>query len=78
MRGTFYELVTIVIGLLLAVIFFAAALSGYFYNELSGFGRMTTVILAIAVTIVCSLPVIVNSLLIRLVFDRVKRLWLAL
>ncbi len=65
MRGTFFEIVTIVIGLLLAVILFAAALSSYFYKELHAAGRLVAALLAVLITIVCSLPEIVNTLPVR-------------
>ncbi len=65
MRGTFFEIVTIIIGLLLAVIFSAAALSSYFYKELNVAGRIAAAMLAIAVTILCSLPEIVNGFFVR-------------
>ena len=67
MRGTFFEIATIVITLLLAVIFFAAALSGYFYKKLNFGIRIGAAIVAIAVTFLGSLPEIVNLTVVRTV-----------
>ena len=68
MRGSLLEILTILVGLLLAVIFFAAALSSYFLKELHIAGRLAAFILAIIVTVLCSLPGVVNSALVRFVF----------
>jgi TRAP transporter 4TM/12TM fusion protein len=66
MRGTVFEIFTIVIGLLVAVIFFAAALSGYFYKALNFGSRTSAASAAIGVTVLCSRPEIVNRLSVRL------------
>ena len=67
MRGAFFEIATIVITLLLAIIFFAAALSGYFYKNLNFGIRIGAALVAIAITFLGSLPEIVNLTVVRII-----------
>ncbi|MCP4687338.1 MAG: TRAP transporter fused permease subunit [Desulfobacterales bacterium] len=60
MRGTVWEIITIAAGLTLAVIFFAAALSGYFFNALKWPARSAMAILAILNLLPCASATTIN------------------
>ena len=66
MRGTPLEIITVTLGLLLAIIFFAGALSGYFFKPLNMGLRLTLFVLAGLVTFICARPDLLNSSMIRL------------
>ena len=66
MQGTSLEIITVVLGLLLAIIFFAGALSGYFMKPLSLWLRVALFILAGITTFVCATPDLLNSPMVRL------------
>ncbi len=65
MRGTAMEIVTVFGALLLAVIFFAAALSGYFFRILGPSARAGAALLAVAVTVAATMPPFINSVPVR-------------
>ena len=66
MRGTPLEIITVTLGLLVAVLFFAGALSGYFFKPLNLVWRTLLFILAGLSTFLCAMPVLLNSPMIRI------------
>ncbi|MCP4292649.1 MAG: TRAP transporter large permease subunit, partial [bacterium] len=66
MQGTAMEIITVTMGLLLAIIFFAGALSGYFLKPLSFGLQVILFILAGLTTFVCAKPDLINTPIIRI------------
>jgi len=66
MRGTPLEIITVAMGLLVAIIFFAGALSGYFFRPLNIGLQIILFILAGLTTFVCAKPDLLNSPVIRI------------
>ena len=67
MQGNALEIITVFAGLLVAIIFFAGALSGYFFKKLNSGFRVLLFTLAGATTWCCARPDLLNSPVIRLV-----------
>jgi TRAP-type uncharacterized transport system fused permease subunit len=66
MRGTPLEIITVTLMLLLAIIFFAGALSGYFFKPLNLAMQIILFALAGLTTFLCAKPDWINSSLIRI------------
>jgi TRAP-type uncharacterized transport system fused permease subunit len=66
MRGTPLEIITVTVVLLVVVLFFAGALSGYFFRPLSLGWRVLLFILAGLTTFLCAMPDLVNSPMVRI------------
>jgi len=66
MQGTPMEIITVFTGLLVAIIFFAGALSGYFFKPLNFGLRIILFALAGLATFVCARPDLINSPMIRI------------
>ena len=65
MKGTILEILTVTAGLGIATLLFAGALSAFLFRHLNVVMRLVLFCLAIAVTLVCTQPGIVNALPIR-------------
>lgn len=65
MQGSVLEIITVSAVLLLAVLFFAGALSGYFFKTIGFLWRAVLFILATLTTYLCTLPSLLNSPMIR-------------
>ena len=65
MQGTVMEIVTVTLGLVVAVVLFAAALSGYFFKSVAMVIRVGLFAIALGVTFVCTQPALVNSVPVR-------------
>ena len=65
MRGTPFEIITVALGLLVAIVFFAGALSGYFVKTLNAGLRILLFVLAGLTTFVCARPDLINSPMVR-------------
>jgi TRAP transporter 4TM/12TM fusion protein len=66
MRGTILEIITVTLVLLVVVLFFAGALSGYFFRPLNLGWQIVLFILAGLTTFLCTLPDLVNSPMVRI------------
>jgi len=66
MRGTVLEIITVVLGLVVAIIFFAGALSGYFFKHLNLISKAGLLVLAGLTTFLCARPDVVNTPLARI------------
>ena len=66
MQGTPLEIITVTLGLLVAIIFFAGALSGYFFKPLNLGLQITLFALAGLTTFVCAKPDLINSPMFRI------------
>ena len=66
MRGTPLEIITVTLILLVAIIFFAGALSGYFFRPLKLVLQIILFILAGLTTFLCAMPDLVNSPMVRI------------
>lgn len=67
MQGTPLEIVTVTLGLLVAIIFFAGALSGYFFKPLKLGLQVILFTLAGLTTFVCATPDLINSPMFRII-----------
>ncbi|MFK5953574.1 MAG: TRAP transporter large permease subunit, partial [Desulfobacterium sp.] len=67
MRGTVLEIITVVLGLVVAIIFFAGALSGYFFKHLNMISKTGLLVLAGLTTFLCARPNVINTPLARIV-----------
>ncbi|WP_022666327.1 TRAP transporter permease [Desulfospira joergensenii] len=65
MEGSFLEILTVVLGLVLATLFFAGALSAFFIRPLKIPGRLVLFCLAGGVTLLCTRPDILNLFVVR-------------
>ncbi len=65
MRGTLFEILTVTLWLLVTVIFFAGALSGYFIKSLNIGWRVSLFIIAGLTAFLCTIPELVNTPLVR-------------
>ncbi|MFW2368740.1 MAG: TRAP transporter permease [Desulforhopalus sp.] len=61
MQGTPLEIITVTIVLFVSVVFFAAALSGYFFKPLNLLWQVLFFVLAAFTTILSALPEVINS-----------------
>ncbi len=66
MRGTPLEIITVTLMVLIAIIFFAGALSGYFFKPLNLIFRVGLFVLAGLTTFLCAQPDFLNSPMIRI------------
>jgi TRAP transporter 4TM/12TM fusion protein len=66
MRGTPLEIITVTLMLLVAIIFFAGALSRYFVRPLSRVFQVLLFALAAATTFLCAKPDLINSSTVRI------------
>jgi TRAP transporter 4TM/12TM fusion protein len=66
MRGTTLEIITVVLGLVVAIIFFAGALSGYFFKHLNMISKAGLLVLAGLTTFLCARPHVINTPLARI------------
>ena len=66
MRGTPLEIITVVLGLILGIIFFAGALSGYFFKPLNFISTIVLLVLAALTTYLCARPDVINTSLARI------------
>lgn len=66
MRGSLFEIITVIMALLLAIIFFAGALSGYFFKPLNLGLQMMLFVMAGLATFLCAKPDLLNSPLVRI------------
>lgn len=66
MRGSCLEIITVTLMIFIAIIFFAGALSGYFYQSLSLIQRISLFVLAGLTTFLCTRPDLVNSPIARI------------
>lgn len=66
MQGSVLEIVSVVLGLLLAITFFAGALSRYFFVPLNRLQQAALLALAIGTGMVCAIPALINSFPVRL------------
>jgi TRAP-type uncharacterized transport system fused permease subunit len=66
MRGSHLEIITVVVALMVAIIFFAGALSRYFYKPLNTPLQIMLFILAGLTTYLCTLPDLLNSPMVRI------------
>jgi len=67
MRGTPFEIITVTGMLLVAIIFFAGALSGYFFKPLNLVLQIILFVLAGLTTFLCAKPDLLNSPLARII-----------
>jgi len=67
MKGSVAEIITVSLGLLLAVLFFAGALSGYFIRVIALPARVVLFTCAALTTLLCTMPQYVNLLAVRMV-----------
>jgi TRAP transporter 4TM/12TM fusion protein len=65
MQGTPLEIITVTLMVLIAIIFFAGALSGYFFKSLNRIYRVGFFVLAGLTTFLCAHPDLLNSPMIR-------------
>ena len=65
MQGTVLEILTVTGFLLVAILFFAGALSGYFFKVLNTGFRIPLFVLAVVTTYLCARPDLINSPLAR-------------
>ena len=65
MQGTVLEILTVTGFLLVAILFFAGALSGYFFKVLNTGFRTLLFVLAVVTTYLCARPDLINSPLAR-------------
>lgn len=66
MEGSPLEIITVTVVLVVAVLFFAAALSGYFFKPLNIGWRILLFVLAALTTVLCGLPEVLNSPMVRI------------
>lgn len=66
MRGTPFEIITVFLMLLVAIIFFAGALSGYFFKPLNLISQIGFFVLAGLTTFLCTKPDLLNSPMVRI------------
>jgi TRAP-type uncharacterized transport system fused permease subunit len=66
MRGTPLEIITVTLMLLVAIIFFAGALSGYFFRPLNLVLQILLFVLAGLTTFLCATPDLLNSPMVRI------------
>jgi hypothetical protein len=66
MQGSVLEIVSVVLGLLLAITFFAGALSRYFFVPLNRPQQAVLLALAVGTGMVCAIPAVLNSFPVRL------------
>ncbi|MFH1152741.1 MAG: TRAP transporter fused permease subunit [Pseudomonadota bacterium] len=66
LQGTMMEILTVCVVLFIAVLFFAAALSGFFVHRFHFPGRLLFFVLAFGATVLASMPGIVNQPMVRL------------
>jgi TRAP-type uncharacterized transport system fused permease subunit len=67
MRGTIGEIVTVVAGVVLAMICILASFSGYLFTKISWVARIGIGALAVAFVIVCAMPDILNMFAVRMI-----------
>ena len=67
MRGTIAEIVTVVAGVVLAMICILASFSGYLFTKISWVARIGVGALAVAFIIVCAMPDILNMFSVRII-----------
>jgi TRAP transporter 4TM/12TM fusion protein len=66
MEGSPLEIITVTVVLVVAVLFFAAALSGYFFKPLNIGWRILLFVLAALTTVLCALPEVLNSPMVQI------------
>jgi hypothetical protein len=66
MQGSVLEIVSVVLGLLLAITFFAGALSRYFFVPLNRPQQAVLLALAVGIGMICAIPAVLNSFPVRL------------
>ncbi|MBU8910330.1 MAG: TRAP transporter fused permease subunit, partial [Desulfobacterales bacterium] len=66
MRGSPLEIITVTLMVLIAIIFFAGALSGYFFTPLNLILQISLFVLAGLTTFLCTKPDLLNSPMIRI------------
>ena len=67
MRGTIGEIVTVVAGVVLAMICILASFSGYLFTKISWVARIGIGALAVAFVIVCAMPDMLNMVVVRMI-----------
>ena len=65
MRGSVMEILTVVLALLAAVVFFAAALSGYLFQPLNSAARAAVMLAAVAMTVLSAYREVLNFPVVR-------------
>ncbi len=66
MQGSLLEIASVTLGLLLAITFFAGAMSGYFFSPLNRKQQAALLALAVCTGILCAIPALLNSFPVRL------------
>lgn len=66
MRGTVAQIITIIVGLVLTMIFTMSSLSGYLFDKINIPMRMGIGLAAIMGIVLCAMPVLINSLMVRI------------
>ncbi len=67
MRGTVSEILTVVVGLLLTMVFITSAFSGYLFSRIALPVRIGIGLMAFASVVLCAMPTVVNTLAVRAV-----------
>jgi TRAP transporter 4TM/12TM fusion protein len=65
MRGTFWEIVTVAVGLILTMVFITSSLSGYLFNKLNLPSRLGIGLMAVGAALLCAMPNILNLWMVR-------------
>jgi len=65
MRGTVSEILTVVVGLILTMVFITSAFSGYLFTRISVPVRIGIALMAFASVVLCAMPHVVNTLAVR-------------
>jgi TRAP-type uncharacterized transport system fused permease subunit len=67
MRGTFLEVATVTLVLLVSIIFLAGGLSGYLFRPLKPALQVLCVALSVGIAYLCALPDLINAPAVRIV-----------
>lgn len=66
MRGTVAEILTVVVGLILTMVFITSSFSGYFFTKIGLPARVGIGLMAFASTALCAMPAIINMIVVRI------------